>query len=143
MSKDYSDIINIKYPFDLKHPRMSKSKLAAQFSAFKALSGYDAEIEEVARLTDSQINLDESAVEILNNKLRFLKEKIYNSDQPFVQIVYFISDQKKDGGEYVNVSANIYKIDDVAKTMQTTTGISIPIENIYSLNGEIFEQIGY
>lgn len=139
--RDYGDIINTEYPFDLPRPRMSISERAAQFSAFKALSGYEEEIDEAARLTDRPIDLDESEVEMLNKKLLVLKEKLYNSDQPLVQIVYFIPDSKKSGGAYVDISANIRKVDDISKTIQTTTGISIPIEDIYCLNGEIFEQI--
>ncbi len=58
-SENYDDIINIKYPFTLKHPRMSISDRAAQFSSFKALSGYEEKIDETARLTGSRIELDE------------------------------------------------------------------------------------
>lgn len=140
-SKDYDDIINIKYPFQLKHPRMGVLERAAQFSAFKALSGYDAEIEETARLTDIQADLDASAMEILDIKLRIIKEKIYNSDHPLVQIVYFIPDAKKAGGEYVSVSVRIKKIDDISKTIQTTTGLNILIKDIHELDGEIFSHL--
>lgn len=138
---DYADIINTKYPFKLKHPRMSAIDRAAQFSAFRALSGYDAEIEETARLTDRQADLDDSAVEILDTKLQAIKEKIYNSDHPLVQIVYFVPDTKKTGGAYVRVSAKIKKIDEVSKSIQTTTGLNILIQDIYELEGEIFEHL--
>lgn len=114
---------------------------AAQFSAFKALSGYDAEIEEMARLTDIQADLDDSAIEILDTKLQIIKEKIYNPDHPLVQIVYFIPDTKKVGGEYVSVSVKIKKIDDISKTIQTTTGLNILIKDIYELDGEIFNHL--
>ena len=114
---------------------------AAQFSAFKALSGYDAEIEEMARLTDIQADLDDSAIEILDTKLQIIKEKIYNPDHPLVQIVYFIPDTKKAGGEYVSVSVKIKKIDDISKTIQTTTGLNILIKDIYELDGEIFNHL--
>lgn len=139
--QNYDDIINTKYPFNLKHSRMSAIDRAAQFSAFKALSGYDAEIKETARLTDRQIDLDDSAVVILDTKLQIIKEKIYNSDHPLVQIVYFVSDTKKTGGEYVRVSEKIKKIDEVSKSIQTTTGLNILIKDIYELEGEIFDHL--
>lgn len=138
---NYDDIINTKYPFNLKHSRMSAIDRAAQFSAFKALSGYDAEIKETARLTDRQIDLDDSAVVIMDTKLQIIKEKIYNSDHPLVQIVYFVPDTKKMGGEYVRVSEKIKKIDEVSKSIQTTTGLNILIKDIYELEGEIFDHL--
>lgn len=125
--KNYEDIINTKYPLALKHPRMSMSYRAAQFSAFKALSGYDAEIDEAARLTDVQVDLDESAIEILDAKLQLIKQKINNSDQPLVRIVYFIPDIIKDGEKYVSALEEINKVDESSKSIQTITGVNIPI----------------
>lgn len=34
----YNDIIDLMYPFQLKHPHMAPDNRAAQFSAFAALS---------------------------------------------------------------------------------------------------------
>lgn len=59
-SSNYDDIINTEYPFELKHVRMNKSDRALQFFVFQALSGFEAEIQEAARFTDEQIELDES-----------------------------------------------------------------------------------
>lgn len=137
-SDNYDDIINTKYPFVLKYPRMSIRDRAAQFSAFKSLSGYDAEIEETARITDSKIELDECSKNDLNSKIQILKEKI--SDQPLVRILYFVPDAKKDGGTYVSMTANIKKIDKYSKTIITVDDLSISIDDIYQLDGELFEQ---
>lgn len=137
-SDNYDDIINTKYPFLLKYPRMSIRDRAAQFSAFKSLSGYDAEIEEIARITDSKIELDECSKNDLNSKIQILKEKI--SDQPLVRILYFVPDAKKDGGTYVSMTANRKKIDKYSKTIITVDDLSISIDDIYQLDGELFEQ---
>lgn len=51
MSGKYDDIINLPHPTSKKHPRMSRQNRAAQFSPFAALTGYDAEIREMARQT--------------------------------------------------------------------------------------------
>ena len=48
MSK-YDDIIRLSRPVSEKHPRMSMTDRAAQFSPFAALTGYDAAIEETVR----------------------------------------------------------------------------------------------
>lgn len=134
--QNYSDIINTKYPFALQHPRMSISDRAAQFSAFKALSGYDAEVEEAERLTDMQIELDEDAKECLDLRLQVIQDNV--ADQPLVRIVYFIPDDKKTGGKYVSITERIKKVDTNTKTVQMTTGLVIPVKDIYKLEGDIF-----
>ena len=50
---NYDDIIDLPYPFPSRYPRMSMIDRGAQFSPFAALTGYDAVIQETARLTDS------------------------------------------------------------------------------------------
>ena len=52
---------------------MSNYERAAQFSPFAALTGYDDAIVETARLTDSRIEPDEAAINILNKKICYIK----------------------------------------------------------------------
>ena len=42
----YDDIIGLERPVSKKHPPMSRSQRAAQFSPFAALTGYDSMIDE-------------------------------------------------------------------------------------------------
>ena len=58
----YTDIIDLPHHTSNKHPRMSAIARAAQFSPFAALTDYDAEIKETARLTDEKVELDEDSV---------------------------------------------------------------------------------
>lgn len=74
-SINYDGIIATEYPFELKHIRMNISGRAAQFSAFQTLSGFEAEIQETVRFTDKQVELDESHKDILNAKLKRIREK--------------------------------------------------------------------
>ena len=53
----YTDIIDLPHHTSNKHPRMSAIARAAQFSPFAALTDYDAEIKETARLTESTHHL--------------------------------------------------------------------------------------
>lgn len=48
----YDDIINLPHPTSKRHPRMSPSDRAAQFSPFAALTGHDAAIRETERRTE-------------------------------------------------------------------------------------------
>ncbi len=50
---DFSDIMNLPHHVSAKHRQMPLADRAAQFSAFAALTGYDEEIDETARLTDA------------------------------------------------------------------------------------------
>lgn len=105
----YDDIIDIKYPFDLNHKRMSNYDRCAQFMPFSALAGYKEAVIETARLTDKKIILDEEAKEILDNKINLIKSKLFL--KPIVTITYFVRDKSKSGGSYKSISGSVNKID--------------------------------
>ena len=44
---NYDDIIDVEYPFPLKHPRMSMLARGSQFAPFAALTGYDEDRKSV------------------------------------------------------------------------------------------------
>ena len=48
---------------------------AAQFSAFKALTGLEDDLAETARVTDSRIELSEQELSILNEKFTRICQK--------------------------------------------------------------------
>ena len=50
---------------------MSLYDRAAQFSSYKALSGFEDMIAEEARLTDREIKLEDHDLDVLNQKLYF------------------------------------------------------------------------
>ncbi|SFK43307.1 hypothetical protein SAMN05216390_10183 [Lachnospiraceae bacterium KH1T2] len=50
----YKDIINLPHPTSKKHPRMSASNRAAQFSPFKALTGYDTVIDDTNKFNEER-----------------------------------------------------------------------------------------
>lgn len=135
----YADIIDLPRPPSARH-KMAMEDRAAQFSPFSALTGYDTAINETARLTDSRIEIDEFSKEVINQRLQLLQKHICNADYPTVNIVYFLADERKCGGSYEYVDAQIRKINEITKSVQTTDGLTILIEDIYKLEGEIFEQ---
>ena len=63
---DYSDIINLSRPVS-KRPRMSLEQRSAQFAPFAALTGYEGQVKETARLTNKKIEINEELKEILNS----------------------------------------------------------------------------
>jgi len=74
---------------------MSMINRAAQFSPFAALTGYDDQIAETARLTDRRIELTEAEEAEISEKLAGLKR----DDE--VELTWFVPDKKKAGGRYV------------------------------------------
>ena len=78
---------------------MSMSDRAAQFSPFAALVGYGDAVAETARLTDSRAELTEDEMSELNANLNRLLDSL--DEQPEISVTYFVPDEKKSGGRYV------------------------------------------
>ena len=133
MSGRYDDIINLPHHVSPTRKRMPMIDRAAQFSPFAALTGYDASIREAGRLTDRQIDFDVDGKLMLDEKLRNLAERI--KEQPEVTITYFVPDERKSGGAYVDVVGTVKKIDPIEKTIQMTDGAIIDFKFIYDLDG--------
>ena len=105
----YDDIIDVLYPFDLGHTRMSSYDRCKEFMPFSSLVGYKEAVVETARITDNRIILDEEFKEILDSKLNIIKEKI--DLKPNVSITYFVPDKVKTGGSYISINGGVKKID--------------------------------
>lgn len=121
----YDDIINLPHHVSKKHPQMGIVARSAQFAPFAALTGYEDEVKETARLTSARKDIDEEQKQVLDRKLQLIKQKIHT--KPQVTITYFMPDLKKDGGEYVTVTGNIRKIDEFNQLiiMQDETKIEV------------------
>lgn len=130
----YNDIINLPHHVSLRHPQMSAISRAAQFSPFAALSGYEAAVQETARLTDSKIELSEEEQAILNSRLQLLDNM--GDSNIKVSFTYFQPDQKKAGGSYIMVYGYIKRIDDFERTIILTDGTKIPIDDVVDIQCE-------
>ena len=135
----YDDIINLERPASKKHPRMSMHNRAAQFSPFAALSGHDSAIAETARITGKKIMLTDEEKSIISEKLNVLTEE--GVSQYNVRIKYFLPDTRKEGGRYVMKESRIAKIDEIHRTVKLGDGDIIDIENIYDIEGAIFNSV--
>ena len=131
------DILNMKYPNpEIERDFPDKILREAQFAPFAALTGYNDAIDEAARQTDRKIGLDEYEIERLNNKLKYLSEA---SETDEVVITYYVPDKKKDGGAYVSKSGIVIKVREYERDIVTDDGTKIPIEDIYSISGKMFD----
>ena len=127
----YDDIINLPHHVSAVHAPMPVSVRAAQFSPFAALTGFEETIREPGRLTDSRMELDEDAKNLLDEKLERLK--VWDGELPEAAITYFQPDGKKDGGAYITVTGTIKKIDTYNRMLVFEDGERIAIEEIVEI----------
>jgi hypothetical protein len=140
MTEEYDDIIHLPHHVSASRPHMTAIDRAAQFSPFAALTGYGAAIKETARLTDERIEPDEYIKCALNERLQILIDRM--REHPEITITYFQPDAKKNGGVYVAAGGTAKKIDEFERVVVMSNGTVIPIDEIISIDGQIFELIG-
>lgn len=134
MTRSYTDILTLPHPTSKKHPRMTRTARAAQFAPFAALTGYNEAVKETARLTDEQLELDDTEKAQLNEKLQLLRQ--YLPRQLPITITFFIPDTKKAGGSYQTLTGPVKKIQEYERRLIMTDGTIIPIDAIIGLYGE-------
>ena len=144
----YGDIIDHPHWQSPTRPHMSLYDRAAQFSAFDALAGYSDMISEEQRLTDSQIALEETDLERLNQKLNLISDVIADGHHPTVTITYFVPDEHKAGGAYVEVTDAVKRIDMTARkvVLMSTEGYgklnkTIDFDRIIDIHSDLVDYI--
>ena len=132
---EYDDIINLPHHVSKKHPHMSLEARAAQFAPFAALTGYDEQVKETARLTNERKELADGLKMILDEKIQEIQKHI--SEKPKVTITYFVPDTRKQGGKYVTATGNIAKIDEYTHNILFENKTKISIKEIIEINTNI------
>lgn len=128
MAENYEDIINLPHHISKKHRPMPREARAAQFAPFAALTGYESDVNEAARYTGKRRELGEYETERLNRRINEIRDGIHGNAE--VIITYFKPDEKKAGGEYLNIGGRVRKIDDYGRTLTLTSGALIPLDDI-------------
>lgn len=128
MADNYEDIINLPHHISKKHRPMPREARAAQFAPFAALTGYESDVNEAARYTGKRRELGEYETERLNRRINEIRDGIHGNTE--VIITYFKPDEKKTGGEYLNIGGRVRKIDDYGRTLTLTSGALIPLDDI-------------
>ncbi|MDO4267982.1 MAG: hypothetical protein Q4C73_05870 [Eubacteriales bacterium] len=143
----YEDMLELPHHVSGVHPQMSIRDRAAQFAPFAALSGHSAAIRETARLTEEAPELEEAELEILDRRLRFLRERLqerhgFSLDGEPVRVLYFQPDGRKAGGRYVSCTGVVKKLQEYEGLLIMEDNTRIPIRDIAELEGELFEAAG-
>lgn len=122
----YCDIVDLPHHVSTVHPQMDMLKRAAQFAPFAALTGYDAAIEESARLTEEMPVLDEDKMEELDLRITEAAEL-----KKEIRLTCFVPDPKKAGGAFADISGKVKRFETGQILMED--GRRIPVENVVSI----------
>lgn len=134
----YGDIIHLPHFEPKTHPRMSMYKRAAQFAPFAALTGYGDAIDEAARYTDKGVERSEDESGRMDRMLAVLEKEM--GDLPEITVTYFLPDEKKAGGSFVESKGIVKKIDSIDKALIMNDGLRIPVKDIIDMDGRIFDE---
>lgn len=126
---EYGDIIDLPRPRSAHEP-MPMSNRAVQFSPFAALTGYDAAIDETARLTDERIELSPDEREELDYKQQYIS----TLDNPTVTVTYFVPDARKAGGAYVTHTGVLKRIDEVEHALVFEDGRIVMLDDVLTVD---------
>lgn len=130
----YDDIIGLPHHQSTRRAGMPMTDRAAQFSPFAALTGYEDVIEETGRLTQPAVELTESSIQNIDEKLQILGQSCHQF--PAVTVVYFQPDLRKSGGSYVTATGCVKRVDPYSQLLQLTDGRQIPLAAILELTIE-------
>lgn len=123
--RDYQDMLDMPHHVSRRHPQMSLSARAAQFSPFAALTGYEDVIAETGRHTDSRIYLSDDEKLSINDAIK-------DSVGKGISLVCFVHDERKDGGSYEKAEGTLRRIDPASGVLVLDDGRRIRIDDIVS-----------
>ncbi len=125
----FEDIIDHPHHVSERRLPMPMKNRAAQFAPFAALTGFDSDIAEEARLTEDIIELTEDTAGSLDEAF----QKMLSQDRPEVIISYFRPDDKKAGGSYEKYHG-VFRFYDIEKNiLKFTDGMMIGADMIYKI----------
>ena len=92
---------------------------------------YDDAVAETARLTDSRLELTEDEMSELNANLNRLLDSL--DEQPQISVTYFVPDEKKSGGKYVEKVGVVRIYDSYVGELVFTDGVRIAVADMSAL----------
>jgi hypothetical protein len=132
----YEDILHLPHHVSKERPHMSLLDRAAQFSPFAALVGYEDVIDETARLTTPERELDEAEKAELDRRVGILAAHL--GEKPVVTVEYFVPDTLKSGGAYRTRTGALVRISPVRKILTLADGTSIRFRDVVGIESELF-----
>lgn len=132
-----STLFSMPRPAFTRRKPMPAENRAAQFAPFAALTGYEEEIREVCRFTDSRRLPGEDLQAELERNLNLLHER--EEERPYVRILYFLPDTVKEGGSFLTAEGELLSIDPLENRVFMADGTHVPIPHICGMESPLFE----
>ena len=137
MTNGYEDMLSLPHHRSATRAWMTRLGRAAQFAPFSALNGYEDEIAETGRLTDTAAELMEGQAEQIDRGLRYIQDRL--CQQPEITVTYFVPDERKSGGAYRSMTGHVRKIKEQEQQLLLGDGTVIPFHAILHL--EVMETV--
>ena len=135
----YDDILDLPHYTSPNRKRMARIDRAAQFSPFAALTGYDADVMEAARVTGEKLSLTDDMKELLDRKQQYLSEII--DRRPEITVTYFVHDDRKEGGVYRTFTGNLKRIDVYLQKFVFMDGSGVFIDDVLTIESDAFRNV--
>ena len=120
MNSPYADIIHLPHHVSQNHPQMPM-------------------LDRAGRLTTERRELSEQEQNELNRRFDFLISRLKGSSE--VDIVHFVPDERKPGGEYQTTTGSIKNISLPERIITLDTGVIIHLDDISYIGGSIFSEM--
>ena len=104
---------------------------AAQFAPFAALTGFDEQIGEEARLTDCRPEVCDEDAQIINENLNLL---LSSHERLCARMTYFVPDSCKSGGMLIKKEGEVRRVDTVAREVIFADKTVVSIDYIFVLD---------
>lgn len=124
----YEEIIHLPHYTSEKRLRMPALSRAAQFAPFSALTGHEDALAETARLTADLTEWDDDIKAEINRRLVQVAQQ-----KSAATFIYFVPDEKKDGGAYQCTTGVIKRIDEINRLIHLTNGAVLPLDLLCGL----------
>lgn len=133
----YDDIINLPHHVSKTRKPMSMTDRAAQFAPFAALSGHNEALAETVRQTSPKEILSQDELDRLSARLTCVIEHMTERNE--LSFVYYVPDEVKDGGKYVELTGIPRRYDEYERVLVMSDGRMLPIDNILTITGKLFD----
>lgn len=130
MTQAYEEILELLPPEPKERGRMPLRDRAAQFAPFAALTGYEDSLMEALMPAFDRIELGEDDANGINEALLKLKGEKRNS---LVTVTHYVENVHREGGLYVDHTANVERVDEIVNTLDLTGGLKVPFRDILHL----------
>ena len=104
---------------------------AAQFAPFAALTGFDEQLGEEARFTDSRPAVCDEDAQTINENLNIL---LSSCKRLSVRLTYFVPDSAKSGGALIKKEGEVRRVDAVLRQVIFTDKTVVSIDDIFALD---------